>query len=309
MTEDRYPESGKVYRPSVSWLRANRGYVELFNDSTHVGARVDSVGRMDGRLFLVEVKDRLDARAVRFDGSRPGGTIEAKISGALRNVALGSRDDLSRAISETLPTSERPVVAILARRYSDGAIDSLAAMLADRSTAWEFDWQIWRWTGARVEVLGEGAGSGDGFPAAERIPRQVPPPGFRTKGSRERVRALAEQHGVLELFDLATAMAPEAGLKRLTATASNQNFACCVDGKWLNVFGLYPTGSSAENGLNVSARVDQLPWHPRVPPHLAPAPQTGHLNANLFVCEARELAALLACFVDPRGQNKHGDTP
>ena len=137
---------------AVRWLREHRGYLEFISDDMAVGDRVDSVGLMEGRILLVEVKPVVHAGDIRHAEDRPG-TIESKISGVLRALHENEQDRVSRAVLANWNPVRPPVVAILAARYAPAGLQNLEELLRTRSEQWLFDYRIWRWTGSRVEEL------------------------------------------------------------------------------------------------------------------------------------------------------------
>jgi hypothetical protein len=77
----RYPEK-TLQLTAIKWLKDHRGYREEYADEEARGARVDSVGLLEGRLALIEVKVTVGANVVEHAADRAH-SLEAKIAGTL----------------------------------------------------------------------------------------------------------------------------------------------------------------------------------------------------------------------------------
>ena len=140
----------------MGWLTLTWGYRETFDDKEAVGARFDSAGDLKGRLAMIEFKVDVSEAMVRHASDRSA-SLESKISGALRGLYLGRGDALSDAASQVWDRARPPLMVIAARSFSAAAKNALVDMLNQRSKDWRFDFAVWRWTGAAVDILAEGA--------------------------------------------------------------------------------------------------------------------------------------------------------
>jgi hypothetical protein len=132
-----YPEK-TLQVAAVSWLRAQWGYNEVFADAEAVGERVDSVGRLKGRLVMIEVKPAVHANMVDHAPDRHG-SLESKIAGALGPLHRRADDRLSQLANSCWDRKQPPVIVVLAGSFSADGLSRLEAMLARCSGAWAFD--------------------------------------------------------------------------------------------------------------------------------------------------------------------------
>jgi hypothetical protein len=89
-----YPE--KILQvEATAWLRAHWAYEEVLADAEAVGERVDSVGLLNGRLVMIEVKPAVYANIVDHAPDRPG-SLGSKIAGALGPLYQRGGDRVSR---------------------------------------------------------------------------------------------------------------------------------------------------------------------------------------------------------------------
>ena len=91
-----------LQQAAIRWLSEHRGYSELLSDEEATGDRVDSVGLMDDRIHLVEVKPVMHAGVARHAGDRPG-SIESKIAGVLRAIHEGAGPSIKSGAWELEP--------------------------------------------------------------------------------------------------------------------------------------------------------------------------------------------------------------
>jgi hypothetical protein len=117
-----------LQQAAIRWLSEHRGYSELLSDEEATGDRVDSVGLMDGRIHLIEVKPVLHGSVVRHPGDRPG-SIESKIAGVLGALHAKEQDRVSRAVLANWSPVYPPVVAMLAARYTADGLQQLKELL------------------------------------------------------------------------------------------------------------------------------------------------------------------------------------
>lgn len=195
----------RLQTEAVRWLSDQWGYVEHLSDVQATGDRVDSVGTMDGRLVLIEVKPTVHAGLVRHASDRPG-TIESKIAGALKGLYEGSIDRLSMTARTLWDPVRPPIIGLLAGQYSGAALTQLEDLLRRRAAAWCFDYRVWRWTGdaaaelAAADLRPPPSPDAYGKVAIERLI------GRSTRGKPrtiDELLALAADRGVGDLFALA----------------------------------------------------------------------------------------------------------
>ena len=286
-----------LQQAAIRWLSEHRGYSELLSDEEAAGDRVDSVGLMDDRIHLVEVKPVMHAGVAHHAGDRPG-SIESKIAGVLRAIHAKEQDRVSRAVLGNWNPVHPPVVAMLATRYSANGLQGLEEVLQARSKEWLFDYRIWRWTGCQVEELDRRDLDPPPCPTAysmltiDRLIARVQRGRNRTV---DELRSMATDRGVGALLDHALGLARELGF-RCKPTQTNINLRRrTVDGKRETVVSFYIMGSSPEVGLNVGIWREKLHLADRDLPG-RPAPKIGHQTANRYLRTAEELRCLLASF-------------
>jgi len=287
---------------AVRWLREHRGYSELLSDDMAVGDGVDSVGLMEDRILLVEVKPVVHVGDVRHAGDRPG-TIGSKVPGVLRGVQGKEQDRVSRAVLANWNPVRPPVVAMLAARYTPAGLQDLEELLRTRSEQWLFDYRVWRWTGSRVEELERHDMAPPPCPTAYSALSIEKLIGRRERArprSVDELRSLAKARGVGGLLDHALHVAGDLGFRRITTRSNINLLRPTLAGKWENVVGFYILGSASEVGLNVGIWREKLDLDERDLPG-RPAPRMGFLNTNRYVQTAEDLTYLLNLFCSPAG--------
>lgn len=287
---DRYPEN-RIQADATSWMAANWGYAEFFTDIGAVGARLDSAGLMQGRLVLIEVKVTVSEPIVWFAPDRPM-SLESKIAGGLGAIYRGDGDAMSNAANARWSRHSRPLLAILAARYSDPALAELEKMLAARSAEWEFDAAVWQWTGCVVKTLVE----------INHVPREDIPfealdlPRLVGRSNRPGPRSLEElleraeplgQRALMEGF-IAEAKRAQMPLKpqRQSVIASHRS----PQGKLEPAIGFYlddRNPNEANIGLNADLVAEELPGLPG-----RAAPTKGFLNTNRLINSADDMRIL-----------------
>ena len=173
MASERYREKNDVHLPILRSLETLGRYQEIWGDPEATGARVDSVGVLDGLPTAIEFKVSVAAGDAWFE---PNGawSVEAKLSGTLLPLYGGQMDPVSSAIRAS-GFGERPLTFVLAAsRYADGVIDELEKMLIRRSNDWIFRYQVWRWDGSQIDVLLNGGTAISCAWPEIQLPRQVP---------------------------------------------------------------------------------------------------------------------------------------
>jgi hypothetical protein len=146
-----------VQFPAIAWLKRNWGYEEVKSgeDDDALGSPIDSLGLMNGRTLLVEIKVAISAGMARYNPSGSG-SIEGKIARTLKGLHEQRQDMIWPAIRSTWDPSQPPVFVILARGYSEAGFEEMTEVLRRRSIGWLFDFLVWEWTGYDVRQRGRG---------------------------------------------------------------------------------------------------------------------------------------------------------
>lgn len=285
--DERYPES-RIQDAAVAWLEANRGYQEFFNDIGAVGARLDSAGLMDGRLVLIEVKVSVSAPMVRFTPSRSG-SLEAKFQCGLGALYRGEGDALSTAANLRWPMTNRPLVVILARSFSDPALVALQEMFTAQVEEWGCDAAVWQWTGSEVKALLE-----VNRPSEVVIDyANIDLPLLTGRAVRRKAKTLeellheAERFGQRELLELFIAEATRANMPLSRAVRTLSAIRKSPGAKPIQAIGFYldrKHPGEAVIGLEASLlAVDGPPLPGR------PGPSSGFLNVNRLIASADDM--------------------
>ena len=294
-TRQRYPEK-RLQLGAIDWLKGNRGYVELFSDAEATGSRVDSVGTLDGRLMLIEVKLSINASIVDHALDRAQ-SLESKISGALRSLYGAANDGFATIARPHWDRLRPPVVAFLAGTYSEDGWGALRQMLERRSIEWRFDYRVWQWNGREVVERSTFDQSAADPACWQTI--DVPALVGRTKRTPARseveLLALATERGVGELLQGLIELARQNGFD-VQRGVSSLNFRRKPAHKQGPVVGVYLDASDAGNGINVGCwreavgvAEDALPGRP--------APPAGFLNTNRYLQTRDQVEALIRLFV------------
>lgn len=292
----RYPEK-TIQLAAINWLADHRGYSETFADEEGRGARVDSVGLLDGRLALIEVKVNVTPDMVDHKPDRSQ-SLESKIAGILGSLYRREGSPAAEAGNQVWDRRHPPLVCILAKTFTGDSLPALTAMLCRRAKDWGFNFAVWRWTEDAIEVLDSSYEQSEAPSSYADL--QVPSLIGRTP--REKVRKIgdlmliAEERGVGDLFRHLVTTAPLNGFKVST-------------GRWtlalkrrINgyaqpqaVIGAYLDASSPD-GLNlgcwrelIGVEVDDLPG-------IAAPKAAGFLNTNRMIRTVKEIDEFLKLF-------------
>jgi hypothetical protein len=287
--EGRYPERG-VQAGAVAWLTNNAAYTECFCDIAAVGARMDTVGSLAGRLLLAEVKVIVGLGIVEHRPDRSM-SLEAKIANTLAGLYAGGDDPLSVSARSVWDQSAPPLIGIIAVSYSAPALSALETMLTKRSHEWLFDWVIWRWQDPELAALKEGQAtsvSAHGY-ADLAVPRLTGRTPRAARLGRHALEALAETLGCAAHVQAFTSEATNRGM-RITRGRKSLTAAKKVGNKWVTVLGLYLDGSTAASAnVGVSDELAQLD-RKQLPG--ASAPAEGYLNINRWIATPREMTLM-----------------
>lgn len=283
--QERYPEK-RLHLKAVAWLREQRGYDERFSDEEAVGHRMDSVGLLDGRMTLIEVKTTATAPLVT--------SIEHKIAGALGSIYRGETGDLAERAQSLWDRTTPPLIAILAGSYSEPALTGLHLLLETRSHDWLFGYEIMRWDGEKVITVAQG---GLHTPVPSETFTRVDVPRLSVKGNRPRARSLgelveiADQRGVGELFrrfiENTRARSYTLGTGRWTANAKTR-LPGYENGQFLGAY----LNASGDGRLNVGLWAEVLDLDSRELPGVPAAKAAGFLNTNRELTTIEEVDAL-----------------
>lgn len=303
---DRYPEKA-LQLAAIDWLGRHRGYVGHFSDEEGRGARMDAAGLMGDRLVLIEAKVRIDAGLVGA-ASGGAGALECKVAAALAGLHGGADDPLSTVARRLWDRRHPPLVALLAAHWSADALRDLVAVFDRRAAAWRFDWVFWRWTGTRVETIGEGGAGIAGAPADAPIAIPDLRPGTSRAANRtiDDLRGLAAERGVAELFEAFLAAARTAGYRLKPARTSVTAQAREIPGhRRAAVFATY-LAASTPGRLAVGCWSEILARPPEdLPGEPSPRP-FGYLNDDRFLARPQEVADLLAVPLRTVGRGEDG---
>ena len=279
---------------AVRWMADNWGYEELAADQEATGDRVDTIGLLDGQLIAIEVKPEVDRGLVWHDEGRSG-LLEPKIAATLRGLYRGETGGQLGLMQARWVRAGPPLIGILAGEYNSTGLFELATMLRACSEAWCFNYRVFRWTGRRVETIG----SRDDAPVPPEgawdrvlVPELVSRPRRSTTPSLADLQALADQHGVGEIFStfIEAAKARDFGIvRRPSGVGLRRPYR---EGKAGIVLSLFLDRSDADRGINLGIdaealgiALDELPG--------AEAPRAGFMNTNRFIREPEEFARLV----------------
>lgn len=136
----RLLEEEQIDADAVGWLSAERHYQQVFEDPHEsTNACFDSIGILEARPCFIEVKRSVGPIEARH--------IESKISGSLRGHADRSDRHPQFVVMRTVWDGlSVPLIATIARNYTEAGLAELTRMLEKRSREWAFDFEIWRWT-------------------------------------------------------------------------------------------------------------------------------------------------------------------
>lgn len=285
----RYPEQ-IVQRDSVAWLTGHSGYREVFADIAAVGARVDTVGVLAGRLLLAEVKVSVGPHMVDHRPDRPS-SLESKIAGTLGPLYREEGDALTTAALAAWDRQQPPLIGLIASAYSPAGLEALEAMLNRRSREWLFDHVVWRWNGSSLERLLE-AQISTPQPTAYASLKIEPLVGrsARPRGrTLDELEALAGEQRSGDLFRSFRRLARERGL-RLQPQRHGLTAAKKLTDRWVTVLGLY-LDKSTEVGVNVAIS-DEIPNIEEGALPGSPGPIAGYLNINRIIANETEMIAL-----------------
>jgi hypothetical protein len=292
----RYPEK-VLQKAAIQWLKDHRAYREEYADEEARGARMDSVGVLEGRLALIEVKVTVGANVVGHAPDRAH-SLKAKIAGTLGPLYRGEHNSVASAAHRVWDRRRPPLVCILARSFSADGLSALSALLMRRAEAWLFDFAIWKWNGEEIESLT----SCVGLIAPPGSYEGVEVPILVGRTPREKPRALAElqaianERGVGELFRQFVQAAPDYGFRVergrwcITLTRSVEGY-----NRPQTVLGAYLDGA-AGIGLNVGCWRELIGVNEDELPGTRASKALGFLNTNRLLTAADEVNGFLRIF-------------
>lgn len=290
-TKEPYAEK-RLQTSAIEWLVRERGFIETFSDVEATGARMDSVGILDGRAVAIEVKPSVSATMVRHRAGASG-SLEAKIAATLRALA-GEPAAWLEAFQSNWADGSNPLIAILAGHYTQTGLAELVAMLQERSHEWHFAFVVWRWNSSQVETLAEDAG-----PEGVRAPNTIVP-ALVGSAVRAKARTLAE------LREIAAAADFEPVFDRLVEDARARGFRILTKRTGLSLISkasgllrltVFVTDCDRSLGFNVGIDREWIGLAESELPGV-PAPRNGYMNCNRFIRTSKEMTALIRLLVD-----------
>jgi hypothetical protein len=253
MTPSPINEELNVQQPAIDWLKKHWGYEEIKSaeEDDAWGAPIDSVGLMDGRVLLIEVKVTVSGGQVRHNPTRPG-SIEGKIARTLVGLYEGRTDYNLPAIRRIWDRTHPLVFAILAKNYTERGLEEVRDVFKRRSSEWLFDYRIWQWTGHEMQQMD--------------IRHLNPPPRFEQynairipllveRASRNRPPSLDEHReaarcrNLLHIFDYIIKRAGELGYKINRTGSGITLLAAGRSRKRDSSIGVFVTRSSQQRGM------------------------------------------------------------
>lgn len=291
----RYPEK-RLQESAIAWIEGQWGYREQFADAEATGARLDSIGLIDGRLILIEVKTAISATIVEHQEGRAQ-SIESKVSGGLRAIYCHENGALATAANRVWDRCAPPKIVILAENVSDGGLRALASMLGRRSVEWLFDAEVWRWTGEAVEVIWAVriAPPHRGAYSDAKIDRLIDR-SLRAKARGiDDLQQLANEKGSGELFAFFIETAQSNGFQ-VNRGRSSVSFKFNLYGSQnqQTVLGVY-LAPSPPGALNVGCWSEVLDHNGKDLPG-KDAPTAGFLNTNRLIETKEEISELINLF-------------
>jgi hypothetical protein len=298
----RHPEEA-LQESAIRWLASHWSYQEIASDIQASGAAVDSVGLIEGRLHLIEVKTKLYASAIWYDPSRSG-SIEAKISSSLRSL-YGLAPDAG-GLWQLWDRRSPPTFVVMAEAFPSASLDALATMMRARSAEWRFDYAIWQWSHAVEErVRGAAPPIRPRDYAKLAIPQQVGHQRRTPVRSPEQMQTLADQAGLGPLFALAVKEANRLGFRLKYGVETVTIYHPASHGQlWQSVMSISPTRRASPDsslGLNIGYDAAALDGGGIAIPG-QPAPKSGYMMSNRYVASPEEVAALIGLFGSLRGK-------
>jgi hypothetical protein len=294
--EPLYPEK-RLQLASVAALKAELGYEELFDDVEAVGARIDSAGFVDGRLWLVEYKARIDGSIVRHAPNK-GSSLESKISGTLGPLYSGADDHLSSLCNSAWNRQFAPTIAFIANSVSAPARHQLTLLHSELEDAWLFDLIVLQWDGSRHHCLLNLKTSAEISSSAfsqTTIEPLINRPNRTKPMTWHSAQARAKSIGLEDVFEGFVNAAKKHGIK--FALQAHSLGGCLGNSSKLRVCGCYLDSSSLEKGLAIGL------WRPAFDDTVAaigsPAPKVGHLHFNRYLGSREEALAIFEALRKP----------
>jgi hypothetical protein len=263
-----------------------------------LGSPIDSVGLMNDRLLMIEVKQKINGGHVNHAPGRSG-SIEGKIARTVKGLHEGRSDAIWPAIRTAWQSGRPPVFVILAGTYSESGLRLLSDLCKGRSSEWLFDYRIWRWTGVEVVKLEE-SGISD-LPHPDEY-RRLCIPALREQSLRSPVppveyhRELAGKNGCAVIFDYLLKRASELNCSITPSGTTVRLRAAPLKGKRSKAISILPGTSSKGAGLHCGFFWDSDDiGEDRVPG--APAPKKGPLTrTNRYLRTIAEAEKALTMF-------------
>ncbi len=294
MMIEPYPEK-RIQQEAIAWLREVRGYEELFSDVEATGARMDSVGVLDGRAIAIEVKPSVSSNMVRHR-SGASGSIEAKIAATL--LALAAPPPWLSAFKIAWKPSTYPTIAILAERYTADGLDEMKSMLSERALEWQFAFEVWQWTGAEIVTVASNTKAVRALvrDQAVSIPELTGSVVRRKPPAIDEFLKVAHGGGLGPVLSAFLDAARSHDLRLVRKVSGIGIARKCGGPEWATAF---VVDCDAGSGMNVGVDLaplgiteDQLPG--------TVAPKRGHMRCNRWIAWPEEAADLVRVIAERR---------
>lgn len=290
-TRTRYPEK-RLQLASVASLTSALQYHELYDDAEATGSRVDSIGILDGRLWLIEYKVNVSGRMVRHTPGK-GSNLESKISGTLGPIYRRSMDPVSQLCNGAWNRSSPPVFVIIAKSFSSSAIEQLHELYAERGQAWRFELVALAWDGIRHTPVFEGRPGSVGSTGHYDdclVETQLTSQSRKKNMTMQQAKTRAEEVGVGELF---AAFVTEARAYGVRLKCQIDSVSGAQHGhKPATILGCYFGRSNAAQGLHVGLENDAFALDAEALGK--PAPIAGFIQSNRYLTSVDDVRLLFA---------------
>ena len=288
-----YPEK-RLQQAALSWLNQQGRYQEAYSDVEATGTRIDSSGILDGKPAAIEVKVSVTAGIVRHRAGASG-SLEAKIAATLRALN-GEIPSWLEPFRTRWSPSSYPTLIILAQSYSADGFDELRALLDERSSQWQFGFEVWQWTGSEIAVRHSNLEAVGGRKRA--FPTEVPLLGGSAKraGPRtfEEFLAMAADAG---LEPVLRAFIEGARVRRLQLSRARTGISISRPGLKSKCATLFVEGAGPQ-GFNVGIDAEGLQLSAHMLPGIE-APRMGFMNTNRYIASTDAVSDLLDAITDP----------
>ena len=279
----------ELTRMFMPWFSNARNYEEKFEDTDTSGSDpVDSAGFIKNQTVLIEFKDSLSPKEVRYEGSK-GSSIEKKIRTVLNNLYQNNNDNVTKELNGW-NRGQEPHFILVANRLSDNVLSLSKSMLEESSGKWHFGYEIIVWNGSSGETLlySPPKSVPENLLESIRFPDMPSTALPRSKAmSVNKCIEIMEKKNLKELVDFMVEIVNEYGGKKNGSSNGNINFSFPpkIDRA---VIGIWPMESNEENGILVTYWLEGLKRRFGLEDyddnHLpgVKGPRKGHLGASRY---------------------------